>query len=75
MQYIDVTTIEDNERQVLVHGDDDFTPLFRGPISEARERFPDLFSDTGAATSPAAAQAPLASPPELTIPASSGFLP
>lgn len=55
MNVIDVSTISDSERRVIVL--DDLVQKFVGPISEARERFPDAFSDSPAEPFPAAEQA------------------
>lgn len=42
MNVIDVTTVADTERHVIVIGQGGGT-LFRGPESEARERYPHAF--------------------------------
>lgn len=55
MNWIDVSTIHDNETHVVVL--DDLVQLYVGPISEAREKFPEAFSDRPAESFPAAAQA------------------
>lgn len=55
MNWIDVSTCNDNETQVIVL--DDMVQKFVGPISEAREKFPQAFSDSPAAPFPAAEQA------------------
>lgn len=44
MNMIDVTTLHDNERQVVVI--DGLTQVFVGPESKARELFPMAFADT-----------------------------
>ena len=40
MQIIDVTTLHDDERIVIVQPDDLSSVLFRGPLSEASKLFP-----------------------------------
>ena len=61
MQMIDITTLHDEERQVLIHTDN--SSVFSGPVSEARKRFPELFNDTALESSPADAPSPFESRP------------
>ena len=50
MNVIDVTTIHHKEPHVIVL--DGLTQRFSGPMKEARERFPQAFSDSRAESSP-----------------------
>lgn len=59
MPIIDVTTINDGEKQVAVL--DGTAMVFLGPISQARKRYPEEFSDSPVESSPAAAQTPCGS--------------
>ena len=53
---IDVTTLGDTERQVVVMNN--LTEAFIGPESKARELFPTAFACTPRESSPAAEQTP-----------------
>lgn len=59
MRVIDVSTMNDDEQLVCVIGG--LTPIFCGPISEARTRCPEAFSDSPGESSPEAAQMPCGS--------------
>lgn len=69
MNWIDVTSIHDNETQVIVL--DDLVQKFVGHISEAREKFPEAFSDSRAEPIPVAERAPHELSLSLAHPASS----
>lgn len=62
MNVIDVTTLHDNERQVVVI--DGLAQVFVGPESKARELFPMAFADTPPESSRPAGQTPSGSPLE-----------
>lgn len=67
MNVIDVSTINSSEQQVIVLLN--LVQLFHGSISEARERYPEAFSDSPAEASPAAAPATPGSRPSSARPA------
>lgn len=60
MTVIDITSINDSERQVIVM--DGLTPRFVGPESHARDKYPEAFSDRRPGQFPAAWQTPPESP-------------
>jgi len=59
MPIIDVTTINDSEKWVAVL--DGTAMVFLGPISEARTRYPEAFSDSPVESSPEASKTPCGS--------------
>lgn len=67
MNVIDVTAINHKEPHVLVM--DGLVQLFAGPVSEARERFPQAFSDSRAESSPTSEP----QPPESLLAVASAF--